>query len=204
MIYLIKLSEIEKHFYQFFDLVGNKRKEQIKKDKAQVSKICHLASGLLYRFALGNNYEEILSFNEHGKPIAKNGICFNVSHSGDYAALYVGENQCGIDIEKIEEKRITLSSKVFTDNELAWIDNNKERFFHAWTRKESISKAIGMGFSYSFKNIDVLNDCFVFDDAKKIFTCTTTYDNHIISVSEEKKYPDITIKKLEITDICND
>ena len=112
MIYLVKLSEIEKHFDRLFDLVGDKRKEQIKIDKAQVSKVCHLASGLLYRFALGNNYEELMSFNEHGKPIAKNGVCFNVSHSGDYAALYVGENECGIDIEKIEEKRISLSSKV--------------------------------------------------------------------------------------------
>lgn len=201
MIYLIKLSEIEKHFYQLFDLVGNKRKEQIKKDKAQVSKICHLVSGLLYRFALGNNYEELIKINEHGKPCTENGISFNASHSGNYAVLYIGENECGVDIEKIEEKRISLSSKVFTDEELAWIGNDAEKFFHAWTRKESISKAIGMGFFYSFKNIDVLNDCFVFDDKKRFFTSTTSFDNHIISVSEENKYPDIKIKELEIYDI---
>lgn len=198
MIYLIKLSEIENHFDRLYNLVSDKRKEQINKDKSSISKICHLASGLLYRFALGNNYEELIKINEHGKPYAENGIYFNVSHSGDYAALYIGENECGIDIERIEEKRITLSSKVFIDKELTWIDNNKERFFHAWTRKESISKAIGMGFSYSFKNIDVLDDCFVFDDKKRFFTSTTSFDNHIISVSEENTLPDMNIKILDI------
>lgn len=201
MIFLIKLSDIENNYNDLLKLVGKKRKEQIEKDKAKASKLYHLASGLLYRIALGNNYEECMAVNEHGKPYALNNTHFNVSHSGDYAALYIGDNECGIDIEKINKKRISLSSKVFSDDELSWINNDTKRFFQAWTRKESVSKTLGMGFFYPYKRINVLNDCFVFDESKKIFTCTTCYDNHIISVSEENKYPDMAIKILDIESI---
>ena len=57
---------------------------------------------------------------------------------------------------------------------------------------------MGTGFSYPIKKINVLNDCFVADDSKKFFTSTTSFDNHIISVSEENTLPDMKIKILDI------
>ena len=199
MIYLIKLSDLEPHFNHLINLIGKKRKEQINKDKLLQTKLSHLASGLLYRYCLGDNYEELLYFNEHGKPCSKDKN-FNISHSGDYAALYIGKNQCGIDIEKINSAKVAKSPKVFTENELQWTGENTENFFTLWTRKESISKAMGTGFAYPFKDIDTLQKEFICN-AKKFYTRSLNHDNHIISVTEENKLPETDIKILSIEEL---
>lgn len=199
MIYLIKLSDLEPHLDHFINLIGKKRKEQINKDKLLQTKLSHLASGLLYRFCLGDNYEELLYFNEHGKPCSKDKN-FNISHSGDYAVLYISENECGIDIEKMNSNKVARTPKIFTENELQWIGENTENFFTLWTRKESISKAIGMGFSYPFKEINSLQKKCICN-AKEYFTETFCYDNHIISVTEENKLPETDMQILSIEEL---
>ena len=51
----------------------------------------------------------ILRTNENGKPIVE-GICFNLSHSGDYVICAVSERPVGCDIEQIkEENRVIIS-----------------------------------------------------------------------------------------------
>ena len=51
--------------------------------------------------------------DENGKPLAKNGVCFNLSHSGEYVAFAVGGAQVGCDIEKL---KITLSENIVKKN----------------------------------------------------------------------------------------
>lgn len=180
--------------------MGSKRRCQISKDISDAAKLCHLGSGLLYRHVLGDNYEEYIKYNEHGKPYVENGPRFNVSHSKDFAILYVAENECGIDIEKIDSKKIILSPKIFSENELAWINCEAENnFFYGWTRKESIAKTIGAGFTYPFKDIPIIDEnCRIFET--EIFTKTFYYKNHVISVSQAYKKPELDLIELNIND----
>lgn len=181
-------------------MVGAKRKKKIMKDISETAKLCHLGSGLLYRFALGDNYEEILKTAGHGKPYVDNGIKFNISHTADYAVLYVGKNECGIDIEKINPGKVVLSQKIFSEKELEWInEDTTNNFFYGWTRKESIAKAMGTGLTFPLKNIPIIKDKILLNNLE-IFTESFCFDKHIISVSEINKKPDIKLKELDLKD----
>lgn len=200
MIFLINLQELKPNFNDFLELIGKARKERIQNELSDASKLCHLGSGLLYRYAFGNNYEEKLKFSEHGKPYMKNGPSFNVSHSHDYAVLYIGKQECGIDIEKAVPNRALVTPKIFNDEEILWINQQKhENFFYAWTRKESISKTIGLGLIYPFKNIPVLNEKTILNDME-IYTKTINFEDYFISASEVNIIPDMTIKKINAND----
>lgn len=94
----------------------------------------------------------------YGKPyIAQSPLDFNISHSGDYALLAVGWGGClGIDIELINETTncLELAKRFFAEEEVDQIEAFQaskaqlcQVFFHIWTAKESIIKALGKGLS---------------------------------------------------------
>jgi 4'-phosphopantetheinyl transferase len=95
-----------------------------------------------------------------GKPeLADQGerVLFNLSHSGELAAVVVGESRSvGIDIEQADAKHghagfAQLAPRVLTGSELAQLDtfsSARERecaLLRAWTRKEALLKARGSG-----------------------------------------------------------
>ena len=87
--------------------------------------------------------EKDLRYIKSGKPIflIKNKI--SISHSGNYAALIISENNdVGIDIEIINDKVLKLKSK-FLETELNYpLELNKETSLVYWNIKESIFKAV--------------------------------------------------------------
>ncbi len=78
---------------------------------------------------------------------------FNLTHSGDWAALAVShDGDVGLDIEEIRPVEPSLPQRYFSPQEQAalstltgedWVAG----FFRAWTRKESLLKAVGAGLS---------------------------------------------------------
>jgi 4'-phosphopantetheinyl transferase len=84
-------------------------------------------------------------------------IRFNVSHSGDLALLaFAIEHEVGIDIEHllIERSMAQLAQAELSPSEyhefLALPEPaRKAAFLQAWTRKEAIGKALGVGLSVS-------------------------------------------------------
>ncbi len=71
---------------------------------------------------------------------------FNLSHSGDYLLLAVGDAPLGVDIEKITKIRPKTLEKHFTDEEQARVaKEGKTAFFEIWTQKESYVKYTGEG-----------------------------------------------------------
>lgn len=75
--------------------------------------------------------------NEHGKPYFKDKdrLHFNISHSGQKAAIVIADKPCGVDVEKVKEPRFNVARRFFTENEYEYIekamDDRKkwERFF---------------------------------------------------------------------------
>jgi 4'-phosphopantetheinyl transferase len=89
-------------------------------------------------------------------------LCFNISHSEDFAVIAISKDEVGIDIEYISENFdfTNLLSDIFTDDEVVAIqnaDDKKQAFYSLWTRKEAFVKALGKGIDDDFKNIPCLD-----------------------------------------------
>lgn len=92
-------------------------------------------------------------FGNQGKPgwIDASLPKFNISHSGDYVAIAVGEKSIGIDIQKMRSKRkLDLAERFFSEKETDLLkslpeDRQNEMFFRLWSRKEAYGKCTGEG-----------------------------------------------------------
>ena len=105
-----------------------------------------------------SNYEIIK--NKNGKPYLRdNSIYFNISHKKDLIIVAISNNEVGIDIEYIDvnmELKQTLLNKFFSVNEINYINNDIEKFFEVFTKKESYIKMLG-GRVAEIKYIDIFN-----------------------------------------------
>jgi 4'-phosphopantetheinyl transferase len=94
-------------------------------------------------------------YGRHGKPaLASGSLCFNTSHSGDYAAFAITQSgDIGVDIEQVRgdmTRREEIARRHFASSEyeelLAVPESERTRaFFELWTRKEAFIKARGDG-----------------------------------------------------------
>lgn len=111
-----------------------------------------------------------LQFGEHGKPTLvappPGGLAFNLSHSGDLAALAVVRgDRAGIDIERLRvlSDEAGLARRILTESEVAAydalpIDARLPTLIAAWARKEAVLKALGTGISGSPSSVTVSLD----------------------------------------------
>lgn len=101
-----------------------------------------------------------LAAGEFGKPcLAESeqsaGVCFNLSHAGDYCLLAVAVNRAvGIDLEQVRNDLPfrEMARRYFSVRERAELFSLPEErqlaaFYHCWTRKEAYLKGCGSGFS---------------------------------------------------------
>lgn len=110
--------------------------------------------------------------NRYGKPSVKGSdIKFNMSHSVKSAYYAVSASfDLGIDVEffNIKKNIFDIAKSVFSTTEFDYFiklsnDERQEFFFEAWTKKEAMIKAVGLGLSYPMEEVDTLkmgdNNC---------------------------------------------
>lgn len=114
-----------------------------------------IGGGVLLHEVAGLKESQIL-YNEYGKPYVEGGPCFSLSHSGSYVVLALDEVPIGVDIEAADRDYLDIAPQVFTEQEIRYVDNKKERFFEIWTLKEALAKAIGEGLHMKMKEVEVL------------------------------------------------
>ncbi len=142
--------------------------------------------GVLLLKAFPNLKESDLQTNEHGKLFLENECEFNVSHSGSYVVLATDSQSVGVDIEQIRERHFRVATKVFTPEEIQWMNKDVlHRFFTLWTQKESLVKAVGCGITVPLETISVMP----FQDGSPVeyndslwFCKTISYEGYMISV----------------------
>jgi 4'-phosphopantetheinyl transferase len=96
-------------------------------------------------------------------PWSESELQFNVSNSDDVALLAVARNrQLGVDVEHVREPRDfeSLAAQFFAGSEVAQLralpeDERREAFFHCWTRKEAVLKAVGTGLAFPLDKVVV-------------------------------------------------
>ena len=143
------------------------------------------SSFLLLKAAKGHP----IHYREAGKPFIDGGNFFNISHSGDYVVLAEADCPVGVDIERVDDIGINddLKNTALTEMEKLWVKDSLLRFYVVWTRKESIIKCEGSGFTSEPCEIDALpeND---FDEpvlykGKSYRADSFMIDRHIVSVA---------------------
>ncbi len=154
------------------------QKQYPKHSKREIEK---LAGEYLLQAVFGDKLGYFdLKINREKKPFAEN--CpyqFNLSHSGDYLLLAVGDEPLGADIEKITKIPPKTLANYFTDTEQEQVEKEgKQAFFEIWTKKESYVKYTGEG-------IRGLSKITTYPEEISFFT--TQYEDYQIAICSTKK-----------------
>lgn len=177
--------EDEELFKACYDQMSDPRKKKIDAYKPNASKRLSLGAGILLDRGLSeagvSGYE--LELGDQNKPFLKDrsDIFFNISHSGNMAAVAISDRAVGVDIEEHRHFDDGLIDYVFNESdkktalELEALYKDKDIAYTAlWTVKESIMKHSGMGVSLEPKKI-YLSPAF-FNDSLNISAYTSSYD----------------------------
>jgi len=116
----------------FSYIAENNRLEKRKLEK--LSQVVLLASA-------GIDYSK-LYYNPNGKPLLQLNEMISFSHSGDYSALLICKENCGLDLELASDKIIRISNKFINESEASLI-KTEENIYWAWTIKEAVFKYFG-------------------------------------------------------------
>lgn len=141
------------------------RQKKILASKQKQKRVQSLGAGLLLNHVFHKHgiSSDTLKTDENGKPIAE-GICFNLSHSGDYVICAVSERAVGCDIEQIKEAPKLVAERAFLVEENAYLKSfsgnayNRE-FFRIWTKKESFLKMKGIGIRVPLRTLE-MTECY--------------------------------------------
>ena len=178
--------------------LSNERRQKLETlSQPEKQKQC-LGAGLLLEKALACHgvSADSVRVGEHGKPKA-DGICFNLSHSGDLVICAVSQVPVGCDIERRRETPTHLAERFFSDGEKAYLasfvgEEYNHQFFRLWTMKESYAKMTGEGLARSLDTFDVLQ--------KKGESCHFSeyeIEGYQISVCTEEEI-DLEIERVDI------
>ena len=146
-----------------------------------------LLNKLLNKYYNTSYFDINIKYNKYNKPYTDN-ICFNISHSNDYACAVVSNKNVSIDIELIRNNT-DIINYVCTDREFDYINksiNKYKSLFTIFCLKEAYFKMIGTGIDnlkdieFTFNNKDIICN-------KGNFNIIIDYsiDNYVICIIEE-------------------
>ncbi|MCF0134494.1 MAG: 4'-phosphopantetheinyl transferase superfamily protein [Blautia sp.] len=129
-----------------------------------------LVSGYLLKRFLNVAVDDQIRIDEFGKPgLTDMTSYFNLTHSGEYAALAISDCTVGIDLEKTLDYHEVTAAKVFTKEQQAVLkrlgdhcDGAAEQnrtYTRFWTQLEAKLKLYGVGFSGGWESIRDADPC---------------------------------------------
>lgn len=142
------------------ELLDESRRNRVYRYRRLEDQARCLTAGLMLRSVFGEDDVSCMTVSQLGKPILPNGSCFNLSHSGNKVVLLADERPVGVDVEYITPYSQSVAKKVFTATEQNWLgcQATDEAFFRLWTGKESIMKALGLGFHLPPESFEICPD----------------------------------------------
>lgn len=178
---------------QVMECLPIERQKKILKIKQKQKRLQSLGAGLLLNDVL-HRYGilvDTIRTDENGKPLV-NGICFNLSHSGDYVICAVSERPVGCDIEQINEAPEQVAERAFSVTENAHLktffgDMYNREFFRLWTKKESFLKMKGIGIRVPLQKLE-MTGCY--------FKEYEIPDYQVTVCAEEHEFTELIWKKI--------
>lgn len=155
-IRVLKLPEIRGSGEFLYAAVSARRREQASRFIQRDDRLRCLAAGYLMEHCLPDWSEQRFYTGREGKPYLRDGVPFSLSHGGDFVALawQDGAAGIGIDVEPIREMDYyqNILPNAMTEAEQNAVGVHAATAVRIWTRKESLYKCIGEGFS-SFREL---------------------------------------------------
>lgn len=162
-VYILKIGNINVNIDEIFEQLPEYCKNKIGYGKDQILRKSRILSwkvlaNILKKCYNINLWDTVIYENDYGKPYIDD-IYFNITHSNDYIGIIISDEECGIDIEKIELK-VNLDSfarKILTPKEYENASISVDYLIKKWTQKEAYYKTIGDGIKLS-KLKEKIND----------------------------------------------
>lgn len=141
------------------------RRERLSGITDELSRTQAVGAELLLVYAavkLGYTAPLDIAAGKDGKPyVADGSFCFNLSHSGSYAACAVSDRPVGIDIQTVVSCSNGVARRCFSEAELHELESAPDKdaaFTRLWARMESRAKLSGMGIAFHRGMSDVRGD----------------------------------------------
>ena len=159
-VYFLRLSDFDDLYVQAeYEKVSS---HFISTDGERLSK---RKESLMGRLLLSRTLEErgVGEFQVHyknaEKPVLVCGekLFFNISHSADFVALAVSDDEIGCDIQEIRPYNSKVAKRNYCENETKLIEDSEDKadvFIRMWALKESILKFTGKGLSGGLSTYD--------------------------------------------------
>ncbi len=162
----IRVLEQEELFRHFFYQLSQERQQKIDALPLLRSKCQSLGAWTLLDRLLADHMglrerELEIAIGIHRKPyvVGREGLHFNLSHSGDYVLAVLSPVEVGCDIQRVEEtgREEQLAARFFSDEEQAAFAAGTS-FYQIWARKESWIKCDGSGMTQDLRSFSVTGD----------------------------------------------
>ena len=193
-LYILNTALVKRHLSFISSFVDIKRRRKAERYVNEKDQLLSFGAGyLLKKYLPSGEIKEM----ENGKPYLEGGPFFNISHSGEYVVLAIHPTkEVGIDIENIDENRVSTIRFVLNEDEKKTEDTTT--LFQIWSSKESLSKCISTGLK-DLKNISglPLNGNRTIN-GEEYYVKSIVYNNYSLAVSLKGKEPfDINIIQVE-------
>lgn len=185
LIRILDISLVKQNQSFVMSFVDEKRNEKASRFKNEKDQLLSLGAGYLMKKYLPSGE---IKETESGKPYLKNCPFFNISHSGQYVALAIHPSRdIGIDIERIDEKKLDGIRYVLNQEEQKVVDTNT--LFQIWSNKESLIKCLSSG----LKDIKSVNGLPLEGErvvkGQNYFTKSMIYNGYSLAITLKEKEP---------------
>lgn len=182
-VYLLQLDTLRPRTAEALALLSPLRREKAERLRREDARLRSIGAGLLLRQFVGPEDPLIAP---GGKPYCPGGPEFSLTHSGDLAAIALGDVPVGLDAERIAPASEALCRRVLGERELSWLaGQGEEGFAFLWTRKEAALKCLGTGVDRPLSRVCVLPGEPLTANGKTLHIHTVRYGDHMLSAACE-------------------
>lgn len=183
---LWKLSETETQLSNLLNIsLSSKSKLDLIKSSSQRRQFLGVQN-LLNLHKIKN---DMLSYDDNGKPHLLNNKFISISHSFDYCGVIVSNVKVGLDIEKFRSKILNISKKFVSESDLGLIKlNSIENVTKVWSIKEAVFKAFGHNKIDFKKNIIIKSVNKKFNKANVLIFKNEISENYSIEIYNFSEY----------------
>lgn len=183
---LWKLSETET---QLSNLVNISLSSKSKLDLIKSSSQRRQFLGVQNLLNLHKIKNDMLFYDDNGKPHLLNNKFISISHSFDYCGVIVSNVKVGLDIEKFRSKILNISKKFVSQSDLGLIKlNSIENVTKVWSIKEAVFKAFGHNEIDFKKNIIIKSVNKEFTKANVLIFKNEISENYSIEIYNFSEY----------------
>lgn len=160
-----------------FPLCAKDRVSRLKSTEAVINSVAGIR--LLQKLTGTDLVLKSFAYSESGKPYLKHDrLEFSISHSGNFTVCAFNMNGLEIGVDTEWKKRDVSTSyirKILTKSELEEVSGTEaeNKICEIWTRKESVSKLLGIGLQMDFKEIHTWEGSALY--MEKVFTLTPLF-----------------------------